>query len=286
MSMSDTRNITEIIKARRSCRSYTDQVIDAGMKSRINQFIGSMKTGPFGNSARFVLMDDIFSGEHKDMKLGTYGVIRGADNYLAGAITTGEGHLEDYGYLMENIVLFLTENGLGTCWLGGFFNRSEFSRVLGIKPDEVVPAVTPVGYASPKISIVDRVIRRGAGSDSRKPREELFFEDDPDTPLTADAAGKYGAPLEMLRLGPSASNKQPWRVIKEKGRNNYRFYLKRSAGYSQLYKALDLQKLDIGIAMSHFDLTAKELPLPGHWEVEKNAVNAVPGMEYIVSWVG
>jgi nitroreductase len=254
------------------------------LKSKINQYISSLKTGPFNNAARFIFMADIFSGEHKDMKIGTYGIIRGANNFLAGAITKNERHLEDYGYLLEKIILFLTDNGLGTCWLGGFFNRGEFSRAMDIKPDEVVPAVTPAGYASPKKSLIHSLIRFGAGSGNRKPWGELFFEDNPDRPLEPRSAGKYSVPLEMLRLGPSASNKQPWRVIKEKGRDNFRFYLKRSTGYYQAYRVIDLQKLDVGIAMCHFELTAGELNLAGKWSVEETAAKAVNGIEYMVSW--
>ena len=32
-------------------------------------------------------------------------------------------------------------------------------------------------------------------------------------PLTEEEAGDYQFPLEMLRLAPSAVNKQPWRVV-------------------------------------------------------------------------
>jgi len=65
---------------------------------------------------------------------------------------------------------------------------------------------------------------------------------------SANAAGRYLDPLEMLRLGPSASNRQPWRVVKEPGREIFHLYLRRSKGYDKLIKAVDLQRLDMGIS--------------------------------------
>jgi len=36
----------------------------------------------------------------------------------------GDKNLEDFGYLMEEAILFATGLGLGTCWLGGSFTKS------------------------------------------------------------------------------------------------------------------------------------------------------------------
>ncbi|MGB4438289.1 MAG: nitroreductase family protein [Sedimentibacter sp.] len=62
---------------------------------------------------------------------------------------------------------------------------------------------------------------------------------------SSEKLGTYGVPIEMVRLGPSASNKQPWRIIKDK--NSYHFYLCRTKGYGSVN--FDVQKNDLGIAM-------------------------------------
>ena len=59
----------------------------------------------------------------------------------------------------------------------------------------------------------------------------------------------------MVRLAPSAVNKQPWRAVAYD--NAVHFYLKRSKGFNHNEK-LDMQMIDMGIALCHFDLTAKE----------------------------
>ncbi|MGH4140908.1 hypothetical protein [Clostridium sp.] len=65
-----------------------------------------------------------------------------------------------------------------------------------------------------------------------------FFETDGLVPLNEDSAGEYVVPLEMVRLGPSASNKQPWRIIKDK--NAYHFFLCRTKGYGVSGIAINL----------------------------------------------
>ena len=65
---------------------------------------------------------------------------------MVGAVEPGSGDLEDYGYCLERAVLAATDLGLGTCWLGGTFNKSSFARKIDIAEGEVMPAVIAMGY--------------------------------------------------------------------------------------------------------------------------------------------
>ncbi len=51
-----------------------------------------------------------------------------------------------------------------------------------------------------------------AGSANRKEWGDIFFSGNFGGKLSRRDAGDYGEALEMVRLAPSASNKQPWRV--------------------------------------------------------------------------
>ena len=53
--------------------------------------------------------------------------------------------------------------------------------------------------------------------------------------------------------------RQPWRVVREPERDVFHFHLCRSRGYDRLIKAVDLQRIDLGIAFGHFELAAREL---------------------------
>jgi nitroreductase len=47
---------------------------------------------------------------------------------------------------IEHLVLMATALGLGTCWVGGFDDASEFNRLFGLADNLVPVAVIPVGY--------------------------------------------------------------------------------------------------------------------------------------------
>ncbi|MDQ1350835.1 MAG: hypothetical protein QG657_1137 [Acidobacteriota bacterium] len=285
-----SKPVTEIIKQRSSRRSYRDQPLDADIQKQLMEFLVKNNVGPFTSSVRFSLVA-AQPGDSDTLKgLGTYGFIKGARAFIVGAVKPSEKNLEDYGYLMERIVLFATDLGLGTCWLGGTFNKSNFSKKIEAAEDELVPAVSPVGYTADKRSVTERLVRWGAGSKMRLPWENLFFQENFNTPLPTEAAGAYAVPLEMVRIGPSASNKQPWRIVKEPGKPVFHFYLQRSKGYEQSgekFHMADLQRLDMGIAMCHFELSAKEMGLHGTWELNPPVALSLPERtKYIASWQG
>ena len=83
----------------------------------------------------------------------------------------------------------------------------------------------------------------------------------------------------MVRLAPSAVNKQPWRVIVKD--NVVHFYLKRSKGFGR-EGSLDMQMIDMGIALCHFTLVAKERNL--NFTFIHTDPNLSIDMEYIASY--
>jgi hypothetical protein len=128
--------------------------------------------------------------------------------------------------------------------------------------------VVAAGYIARKPRRVDRLIRRGGQGDRRLRWGRLFFKCQFGVELPRQEAGEYALPLEMVRLAPSASNKQPWRVVCQAER--WHFYLQRTPGYregllNRLFTQADMQRIDMGIAMCHFELTARELGLAGEW---------------------
>lgn len=279
------RSIIEIIRERSSRRSYTPQPVGPETLGALTDFSTGLE-GPFGGKARITILDTADWCEGKINALGTYGTIQGARLFLAGTIRRGAHDMEDFGYQFEKVLLRATDLGLGTCWIGGIFNRTRFADKAGVRDDEVLPAISPLGYPTPRRSVTDSIIRWSAGSRNRRPWSDLFFHGTFREALTDDAAGRYREVLEMVRLGPSASNRQPWRVVKEPGKEVFHFHLCRSRGYDKLIKAVDLQRLDLGIAMSHFELTARELGLSGGWEARSPALGPLPERtEYVQSWI-
>lgn len=277
--MKTNKSIIELIKSRRSIRSYDGKDIKEEKLEKLRGFIEEINKEA-NIKARFTLpTNDKEDGKAK--KLGTYGVISGANSFIVGILDKDEKDLVEFGYLFEKIVLFATDLDLGTCWLGGTFNRANFQENLDLKENEFIPIVSPVGNPKEKPGIVARLMKVGAGSDKRMSWNELFFQGGRLKPLDKDTAGEYATPLEMLRLGPSAVNKQPWRIVKDG--DDFHFYLSRSRGYK--IGAYDMQKNDMGIAKCHFELTARELGLQGSW-MEKEDIQMEKDWEYISTWCG
>ncbi len=282
-------SVTELIRRRFSCRKFAARPIAAEKLRELETAIQTLPPGPFGNHPRFGLTAASESDNAALRGLGTYGFIRGATGFIIGASEPAENHLEDFGYLMELLILRATGLNLGTCWLGGTFTRSSFARKIGLQACEIIPAVTAMGeFINPEPSR-QGLVSGLAGANRRLPWQSLFFDSDFSHPLDPSTAEEYALPLEMTRLAPSASNKQPWRVIKDG--KNWHFYLQRAPGYGAdplkiLLGLCDLQRVDTGIALCHFELTAHEIGLTGRWFTDPTRESA-PGAQtrYTATWV-
>jgi len=287
--MNYQKSVIELIKSRFSCRTYQDQPIQPALVEDLQAWIKEIDPGPFQEKPAIILTAALPDDASSLSGLGTYGFIKNPAGFLIGKITDEPDNLLDFGYVMEAVILKATELGLGTCWLGGTFNRSRFVEEIGLQEGEIIPAVVSLGLIAEKPRGVDPAIRATAGSDQRLPWKNLFYQDRFGRRLTRDQAGPYGEPLEMVRQGPSASNKQPWRVLKKE--NRFHFYLKRTSGYPRkifnlMLGLADLQRVDLGIALAHFELSCRELDLKGSWiQEDPGADFPEDTTEYVASWV-
>lgn len=280
-------SVTTLIRRRFSCRTYIEKPIEAKMHRQLERCLAGNTQGPLGTRVRFRLIA-AKGAQHDALKdLGTYGFIRGATGFIVGAVPDGGYNLEDYGYLMERNILFATGMDLGTCWLGGSFTKSTFADSISAGENEVVPAVAAIGYPAKRKRIFEKALRWGAGSDNRKPARELFFQNDFETPVTAVHNGLE--PLAMVRMAPSASNRQPWRVVVDANRQHFHFYLQRTKRYYTrnrlLFNMADMQRIDMGIAMCHFELSCQEQGRLGCWLIRNPGLPRFPELtEYIATW--
>ncbi|MGN9163039.1 nitroreductase family protein [Clostridium sulfidigenes] len=273
-------SIEESVKKRYSVRNYKEQEVELDKRKAIESFVNSLDN-PFGKKVNFHYLDN---WEMKDEdKLGTYGVIKGAMQYIGTAIKLEPMALEALGYELEAVILYLAHLELGTCWLGGTFNRKGFAKAMNIEEDEIFPIITPYGYAATKKHMKEIVMRKMIKADQRKEWNQLFYINDFQTPLTKEKAGDLEVPLEMVRLGPSASNKQPWRILVKD--NACHFYEYKQPGYSDSFP-YDIQRVDMGIAAAHFDFSVKEKGLKGYFDTECEPELELPDhMEYVFSWI-
>ena len=278
--------VAEVIRRRTSQRAYLPDRLSDAHRGALEGAIAGLGDAPFASRARFVLVEGAAISGEDLRRFGTYGFIAGAHSFLLGAVREGPGAMVDFGFLFEQLVLKATELGLATCWLGGTLRRGAIGGFLDAAEDELVPAMSPIGYPPERRALRDRIVRWGAGSDGRKPAHELFFAGDLDHPLELAAVPALAGPLEAVRRAPSASNRQPWRVVHDAATGACHFLLRRTRGYAALVKGIDLQRIDLGIALAHFALCAAEAGLPGRLLALAEAPLPLPARtEYVASWI-
>jgi nitroreductase len=155
------------------------------------------------------------------------------------------GSARNAGYMMEQMVIFLTMKGIGTCYQGAA-KVPELSS--GLKPAVVIA----LGYPDEPLYREERLAKR-------KPMSELCtWKEEGDT--TARAV------VKALILSPSAMNRQPWRFVYNRGKLH--MFVKKP-GRMELF-AGGLKEVDCGIAMANAVLAAEEMWMDAAWTVELN----------------
>lgn len=139
---------------------------------------------------------------------------------------------EKIGYYGEDLVLAITDLGLGTCWVGGTFDKEE----LPIDRGEELACVVVVGkVAAP--SLTEKMVR-SATHRKVKSLEERIISDQPLPQWVEDG-------MKAVLFAPSAKNTQ--KVMFKYGDNIL------SAQIADDY-SMDL--IDLGIAKKHFEIGA------------------------------
>ncbi|MCU0235881.1 MAG: nitroreductase family protein [Acidobacteria bacterium] len=278
------RPVTELARKRFSCRSFDGRGLEPEQLEALANFPVGLDL-PFASRLRFGVIDREKVRAENLFSTGSYGMIKGARFYLAALVATDAPRpWEDIGFALETAVLYATALDLGSCWIGGIFDRKNFARALAMKANEMLPAVVALGRPATRPSLRDRLVRWSARGNLRKDPAGLFFAGAWGAPLPLAAADPWSRVLDCVRLAPSASNKQPWRIVRQG--SAFHFFLHRDKAYGKLMPLADLQRIDMGIAMCHFQFSAAERGLEGGWADNDPRLPDTPGnFEYIASFV-
>ena len=271
-------NVKEVIKRRISNRTYEERSLTEEDKKKLLEF-NSTLTNPFGVEVKVQYISKEKGAD--DVQLGTYGTIKGAKDFLAITVKDQPYAMEAIGYQFENLVLYATDMGIGTVWLAGTFKRKDFINAIEIGEDDLFPCICPLGYPAQKQSFLEKITKASLGSKKRKDWDKLFFLEDFTKALTKADAGIYEDALEMLRLAPSATNSQPWAVVKEG--NKFHFFCNYKNTLNDDVKKI--KHIDIGIALSHFHQTAMSKGLNGNLQIEDIGFSIPDNMHYVISYI-
>ena len=264
--------VLDTIKSRRSVRTFDGIALRADDAQKIVGFAEKVEN-PYDIPIEWKLLDAKKYGLSSPVIVGT-------DVYIAGKMRRVPHAEEAFGYTFEKVILFAESLGVGTTWIAGTMKRDAFEKAMALSDGEVMPCVSPLGYPAKKMSFRESMMRKGIKADSRFDFDKVFFDGSFEKPLTTEAAGKLSDAFEAVRLAPSAVNKQPWRAVL--CGNKAHFYEKRSIGYDD--GTFDIQKIDIGIALCHFELAAKELGLNIWFEIADPGITTPADTAYIASF--
>ena len=262
----------ELIRTRKSVRTYDGSPLSRAHRAELEAFAANIEN-PFGIPVEFRFLDADAFGLSSP-------VLTGERLYVGAKVKKGPLADAAYGFSFEKLVLAAWRLGIGTVWIGGTMKREIFERAMELSPDEMMPCVTPLGYPAKRRSVKEVMMRKGVRADDRKPAEALFFSGDFSHPLCKPASAAIADALEMVRLAPSAVNKQPWRVVVRDG--TYHFYEKRDKGYVSDAVG-DLQEVDVGIALCHFMTGLESAGLKGDVVVSEPDISHETEMLYIAS---
>lgn len=163
--------------------------------------------------------------------------------YIGVAAREDPESLFNLGYSCQRLVLQLTAQDLGTCWLGFFPNREALAAALD--PEEGLTLRVLIAWgARVRDNTPEKRGRRKA------PERIAFFSGD------REPRYPWRTVLEAVRWAPSALNRQPWRLLFTP--NAIHLY-SRSCLLAGSYTPIDM-----GIALSHLELACEQLAVSGH----------------------
>ena len=209
-------NLYERIFLRKSTRSYTGVPVEEETLAAIRTFLASARPLDPALRVRFEIVP----------RSAVRCLCPWTTPQLVAAYTEErEGALENAGFLLQQLDLYLNALGLGSCWLGmGRMNEGPAAEQDGLK------FAIMLAFGHPK------------GSHTRKSTAEFRRK-----PLSG-IADRTDERLEPARLAPSSVNSQPWFFTHDgevlhvycvqKGRFGGRFLS-------------DMNRIDIGIALAH-----------------------------------
>jgi len=270
-------NIIEIIRKRKSCRSFNQVLLSPAEKKDLENYMRD--NGKLLSNEIINLSIVEIKPEGKKMKLD-YGIIQGHNTYILGKSKSTLDSRVNYGYLMEKVVLKATGMNISTCWIG-YFDDTYFNDIHGENGFEI-PGIVIIGYSQDKLTNLDKFLRFNVGASKRQSWEKLFFNYKSKTPITPALINKYSDSLEMVRLAPSSGNSQPWRIFFDDTTNEFHFFKK---PINKRYEEKGLHDIDMGIALAHFELTSLYNGLSGTWINHlKEIAGSFDDLQYILTW--
>ena len=264
--------LDELLAIRRSVRTFAKMKIENSILEKLDNYIQSL-TNPFDVPCTIKILD-------KEEYHLSSPVIQGEDTYMAIKAKRKENFELASAYIFTLATLKALELGLGSVILAGSLNRPAFNEAMNLQDDEVLVVASPLGYTAKKKSFKENVMRLALHADKREDFSKLFFKNDFFSPLSEEDCLDLLPAFLNVRKGPSAINRQPWRLLLDE--KTIHFYEHQTIPKGEFG---DVQLFDIGIAYTLFTLSLTQLNKPYHLSFANPDISTSPQDKYVLSVV-
>lgn len=222
-------NDLEAMIARHSRRSYLGTPIDSESLKILRESIDHYNTITSMSIQLIENGKEAFNGILK-----SYGMFHGVNSFIALVGSKKDPDLkEKAGYFGERLALQATKLNLGTCWVGGSFDKKRCP--CTIRENEELICVITIGNVEEEKSLKEKAIYKM--THHRVKPLEYFYTCDVPIP------DWFLSGIKAVSIAPSAANRQP-----------VHFTLKNGIVTASAKKSVGYELVDLGIAKLHFEL--------------------------------
>lgn len=241
----------EAIFKRCSVRKYDANPLDKETLTQTNKYIDNLKPLYRNIKTKIKIIDD----------LGTGKVFAHDPPHFVTLWSENKSNQNmNAGYMIQQLSLYLTTIGLGSCIVAAHRPTQEI-----IDENNIGNYIIMMGFGKP----ASEYIRSDKSQFIRMSQNDFLV------------SGEYNDIIEACRLAPSAKNEQPWKVINADNKIHV-YSLKVDEPRRPIYTSLD--SLDIGILLYHLETAGRSNNMDGIFEYSTDGAKMAPhGYYYIVS---
>jgi hypothetical protein len=249
----DTKPLYETIMKRKSVRAYENKSLNEAMLAEITAFISEIKPFYPDIQTEIKIVTPIEGAGIIGSKAAYHAIIFSEEK---------EGFQENAGFMLQQLDLWLSAKGIGTCWRGAPQLKGSILKLSSLK----YIIMLAVGYPA------EAVHRERIEEFDRKSSDEIW-----------NVKG-LDAMIEPVRLAPSGMNRQPWLFVGSMEEIDV-FCSKRNIITNKFLGNMD--RISIGIALCHLwlatDVAGKKMELIPVESGTESMLNTPKGYYHVVS---
>jgi nitroreductase len=249
-------NLNQAIENRISVRKYESELFEDHVLADIQNMIASVQ--PLYTNIKTRL--EFISGKSLGMGF-LFGAAKINAPYSIAIVTEQkDGYMQNAGFIGEQMVLGLTDKGIGTCWLGTF-DADRVKEAAHVGVGEVITNLIAVGYPFRQKNFRNDVLRAAMGKRKKSIYDIVFHQEwGKSSEDYLNAFPELKKSLQMAILAPSGGNRQPVSVVLQE--NSVNVYVKNKKNGEIINPWAEM---DSGIFTSHVYLCMRDQRINTHF---------------------